>query len=283
MINLTQLCYMFLAPLSVTSEFILIFGFWKLKQFKDHPEVMIFWQCLSQIILDVHWFTGIETIKSTFTDEECLFLGAFSVYFYYLSWDYSLLLSIEILLKILNPHKTGYKARRFWYHAIAHLTSMSIFISLMVSKTNGNSIMKTCFVQENSVYELLILLPALIHFPLCAGIIGYTLYISHNTYFAPYLKYHMLVVATYAASWVPIALVHGLSYSYFEVTVPIWFIYVCHYLDCCLFGWSFRVFCLPCKNVAKRPVSQDNVFDFLSKFGKSIINIEIPNGSVECT
>lgn len=265
MLNLTQLCYMVFAPLSVSCEFVLIYGFWKLRQFKDHPEVMIFWQCISQIILDIHWFTGIEYIKGSLSDEACLFLGAFSVYFYYLSWDYSLLLSIEILLKIMNPHKTGYKRRRFWYHAISHITSMVVFVVIMVSQTNGNSILATCFVQRHSAYELVILAPALLHFPLCALIIGYTLYISNGTYFAPYLKYHMLVVAAFSASWVPIALAHGLCYDYFEITVPVWFIYVTLYSDCCFPRGSFRIFSVSCKGHAKRSVPQTNVHNFLSK------------------
>ena len=226
MLNITQLCYLVLAPVSVISELVVIYAFYRLKQFKDHPEVMIFWQCISQIILDLHWFTGIEPIKKIITDEECLFLGSFSVYFYYLSWDYSLFLSIEILLKILNPHKTAYKARKIWYHIIAHFTSLLIFIILMISQTNGTSIMTTCFVQEKSVYELVILIPALIHFPLCMAIISYTLYISFNTYFATYLNYHMLVVGAFSICWVPIAFVHGLSYHKFNITVPLWFIYV---------------------------------------------------------
>ena len=96
----------------------------------------------------------------------------------------------------------------------------------MTSQTNGNSIMTTCFVQEKSVYELVILIPALIHFPLCMSIISYTIYISFNTYFATYLNYHMLVVGAFSICWVPIALVHGLSYHKFNVTVPLWFIYV---------------------------------------------------------
>jgi hypothetical protein len=36
----------------------------------------------------------------------------------------------------------------------------------------------------------------------------------------------MMVVVAYSISWVPIALVHGLSYEGFHVTVPLWFIYV---------------------------------------------------------
>ena len=223
---LTQISYTGLAPLSVVSEAFLLYAFIRLKQIKEHPEIMIFWQCLSQIILDIHWFTGIQVINDNLTPIGCRFLGAFGVYFYFLSWDYNMLLSIEILLKILNPHQTGYKKRLIWYHCISHLTSAALFISIMVSDTNGNSIMKTCFVENRSVYEIVVFLPVFIHFPISMCVICYTIYISYNTFYVTYLKYHMLVVLTFSICWVPIGIVHGLNYKGFGLTQPVWFLYV---------------------------------------------------------
>ena len=211
MVNLTQLSYSVFAPISVISESFLLYGFIRLHQIKEHPEIMIFWQCLSQIILDIHWFTGIAKINQTLSSSGCKFLGSFSVYFYFLSWDYTLLLSIEILLKILKPHLTGYNKRRVWYHVISHLTSLVLFIVLMSGDNNGDSIMTTCFVEKRSVYEIIIFLPVVIHFPLCAGVVLYTIYMSHNTFYVDYLKYHMLVVMAFAIAWVPIGIVHGLN------------------------------------------------------------------------
>lgn len=224
--TLTQVCYMILAPLSVISESILIYGLWRLKQYKNHPESLIFWQCLAQIIIDIHWFTGIETFHQTITEFECLFLGAFSVYFYYLSWNYILILAVEILLKILNPVKTGYKKRRIWYHILAHLSSLFVFIILLISGTDGESVMKTCFVEHQSIYEVIIGFPVIFHFPLCTGITLYTLYILSGTFFIHYLKYHLLVVSVFSLSWLPIGIIHGLNYSGFGVNIPLWAIYV---------------------------------------------------------
>jgi hypothetical protein len=226
MINVTFLAYSILAPLSVVSESLILYSFIRLSQIKEHPEIIIFWETLAQLILDIHWFTGIAPIKDFLGEKPCQFFGSFSMYFYFLSWDYNLLLSIEILLKILQPHKTGYSIRRIWYHCISHLTSFIVFLFCMLGDNNGNSIMKTCFVQEKSVYELFVLVPALLHFPLCIIIIGYTIYISYGTFYLRYLNYHMLVVATFAFSWVPIAIVHGLNYYKFEYTVPEAFVVV---------------------------------------------------------
>ena len=214
--------FLVLAPVSLISEFLLLYGFLRLKELRAHPEILIFWECIAQIIFDAHWFTGISFIKIHVSDFACQFLGSLCVYFYILSWDYNVLLSIEILLKILNPHRTGYVRRRFWYHSISHLTSLAIFIALMVGENNGNSVLNTCFVESRTVYELVILIPAIVHFPVCIGITAYTFWLSHNTFYVPYLKYHMVVVCVFAGCWLPPSLLHGLNYRGFGVQVPEW-------------------------------------------------------------
>lgn len=227
MINLTQISYMALAPISVICECLLLYGFYKLRQFRAHPEILIYWQCLSQLVMDIHWFTGIEYVRSWMPQTCCMLLGSFCVYFYFLSWDYTVLLSIEILLKIRNPHKTKYKQRRFWYHTISHATSFAAFLFLIFKGDNdGQSIMKTCFVQARSIYELIVFIPVFVHFPICVGVTVYTIYISYNTFYLNYLKYNMLVVIAFSIAWMPIALVHGLSYHGFDIEIPFWFLMV---------------------------------------------------------
>lgn len=224
--TLRQICYIFLAPLSVICEAVLVYGFLRLKMCKDHPEVLIFWQCVAQIILDIHWFTGVETLHNTMSKDECLFLGAFSLYFYYLSWNYILILAIEILLKILCPLKSGHCKRMIYYHLLAHLSSFSIFLSVMLSGTNGQSVMKTCFVEHGSICELFVFFPVIFHFPLCTGIVLYCIYISFGTFIAAYLKYQMMVIAAFSVAWVPIGIIHGLNYKPFGINVPLWAVYV---------------------------------------------------------
>ena len=226
MLNITSICYGILAPISVVSELILIYAFLRIKHMRRHPEIMIFWQCCSQLILDIHWFTGISPFKSHLTASTCQFLGSFCIYFLYVSWNYNLLLSIEILLKILNPHTTGYHTRRVWYQIVSHLTSLVVFIVLMSGDNNGNSIMETCFVQDRSVYELVVVLPAIVHFPLCIGIICYTIWISYGTFYVNYLKYHMLVVIAFSIGWVPVSLVHWASYAELYEQIPFWVVLV---------------------------------------------------------
>lgn len=216
----TLLCYSFLAPISVVSEFIMILSFGRLKLFKHHPEILIFWQCLAQLLVDVHWFTGISAIHSLVRGTGCLILGAAFMYFYYLGWAYNVLLSVEILLKLLNPQNTGYNKRRIWFHCLSHGTGLIVFIIIAASGTNGESIMKTCSVEHGTVLELLMILPVIIHFPICFSLVLYSIYISLNTFYSSHLKYHMIVVTVFSISWIPMGIIHGLSYNEFSVKVP---------------------------------------------------------------
>ena len=196
------------SSLSIICEVLLLYGFIRLKELRRHPGSLIFWQCVSQLILDIHWFTGIEMLNMNLNSSECQILGAFFVYFYLLSWDYNLLLSIEILIKILYPFHTGYKKRQRFYHGIAHTTSLAVFIILITGNNNGRTPVGTCLVQSNSVYELIPAIPAFIHFPLCCTITIYTFWISYDTFYVRYLKYHMLVVITFSICWVPTSLLY---------------------------------------------------------------------------
>jgi hypothetical protein len=102
-----------------------------------------------------------------------------------------------------------------------------VLLWVVIGQDNdGESIMKTCFSQESKTYELAIMAPALLHFPICVVITGYSWYISYGTFYRSCLKYHMLVVAAFIVGWVPIAIVHGLSYENFDIHPPEWIISV---------------------------------------------------------
>ena len=216
----TLLCYSLLAPVSVVSEIIMILSFWRLNLFKHHPEILIFWQCIAQLLVDIHWFTGISAIHSLVKGTGCLILGAAFMYFYYLGWAYNVLLSVEILLKLLNPQNIGYDKRRHWYHYLSHGTGLIVFIIITASGTNGESILKTCSVEHGTILELFMILPVIIHFPICLSLVLYSIYISSNTFYSSHLKYHMIVVTVFSISWIPMGVIHGISYKEFRFRPP---------------------------------------------------------------
>ncbi|OMJ71897.1 hypothetical protein SteCoe_29780 [Stentor coeruleus] len=217
MVLLTIISYAVLAPISFICQIVLVYGFLRVKKMKKHPEVMIFWQCISQIILDLHWITGIPYINNSLSIV-CQFVGAFFAYFYILSWNYMLCLSLEILKKIRNPLNCKYKKRIIVYHILCHLSCFIMFcILILVKNNNGRSLIGTCFIQNASIYELIIFLPVVIHFPICWYICFYTAWASRTNVYAKHLKHHNYVVFTFSICWGINSVTHGLNYSGFNL------------------------------------------------------------------
>ena len=251
--NLQVISYEIFAPISAICQIILVYGYLKVKKMQKHPEIMIFWQCLSQIILDAHWLTGIPELHDDLTGKGCQILGAFFVYFYYLSWNYVLFLSVELIKKIKDPLKCNYKRRLMVYHILSHSSSLTVFICLIaVDNNNGQSLIHTCFVEKNSPYELIIMLPVIIHLPICLYICAWTIWYSLKNNHAALLRPHVNVVLAFSISWVPIGLAHGLSYPGFH-TPQLWILNsVINYLDSNCIRRAFRIVCVYCKNDSKR-------------------------------
>ena len=86
--NIVSIAYGILAPISLISQVILIYGYLKIKKMRQHPEMMIFWQCITQSLMDLHWLTGIPVVHNYLSIRECQSLGAFFVFCYYVNWDY---------------------------------------------------------------------------------------------------------------------------------------------------------------------------------------------------
>ena len=216
--NVPTVAFGILAPISLLSQLLLIYGYSRIKKMRRYPEIMVLWQCISQSAMDLHWMTGLVRLHEYLPSLGCQLLGAFFVYFYFINWDYILFLSIEILIKVKHPFNCNQKNRAAIYHLSSHLSSLAIFILLSsVTNNDGNSIMGTCFVQQKSIYDLVIFIPIIIHYPICIYACCNTVWISRSMKHANYAKHHIYVVVVFSLSWVTASLAHGLSYQGFDL------------------------------------------------------------------
>jgi len=227
-----KLSYFILAPLSFVASILLLWSYFKVPKLKEHPGVLIFWQCLSQCIVDCHWFTSIPEIKESLSDTACNILGGFACYFYFVSWNYTIALSYEIYLKIQRPHLNSYKFRTAVYHLLCFGFPVPILILLTVfDGNNGDSVMSACFIQNNTDYELVMWIAVAIHSPLCFAIVIYSLYRVWGQSQTKHLIYHTMVVLSFTACWLPFSICHGLSSNRISQT-PEWVISLAIILAC---------------------------------------------------
>lgn len=210
--DLTEVAIAFGAGLSLVSQLTMIYGYLKLKRMRMYPELLIFWQNLSQVILSLHWLSGLPSVFS-FVSPACKEIGAVFLYFYYLCFNVILFLSIEIVIKLKYPLNCCYKSRVRMYKVLNHLVCIPSFIILITADNNdGVSIFGTCFVQHNTIYELFVFAPLVIHTPICLVLSFYTFWNTLGRKHGKNLRYHNYVVITFCFCWGFGALLHALSY-----------------------------------------------------------------------
>ena len=212
------LSFAILAPVSLISQLILLYGYLKIKKFRQHPDTMIFWHCVSESVLDISWITGLTKINQYLTGNSCQVVGAIIAYFLLLNWNYMTFLSLEIMIKVKDPLNSNYKQRVKAYHVFSNISSLALFICLLsANNNNGKSGLSTCLVENRSVYSLLVLVPSFIHLPIMMLACFYILWASRKLKHATYAKHHIYVVAMFLITRIPVSLADGLQYNGFHV------------------------------------------------------------------
>ena len=206
------LSYGLLAPISTISEFLLIWCFFRVSMLRKHPGMLIYWQCIFQTILDLHWFSGIPGVNSAIQGFPCKLIGAVAASCFYICWNYNLALSYEIYQKIRKPYIVSYYSRRVIYHVLSLGLAIPVFLILILDNREGDSIMGTCLVEKNSWYEFIFFPPLVVHLPLCLAVVTYSLKVLWKRKLENHILFHAYVVLAYTLSWGPIAITHIISY-----------------------------------------------------------------------
>ena len=132
---------------------VVLFGYIFLSGLRKPPGMLIFWQTVLQILMDIEWgvvgfykFSLGEGISET----ACWVLGIFTIYSYFVGWNYILCLIIEMIIKLKDPMNGNYKKRSPLYHAFSHLLGLSFSIFAGARADAGESLILTCFLREQS-------------------------------------------------------------------------------------------------------------------------------------
>lgn len=117
--------------ISVISETFLLISHFTVPKLMKHPGSLILGQCLGHIMIDLHFYTTIKSVKDFTTDIGlCSPIGWATIFAYSLCWNYISCLSLEIMCKITNPASISYKRRVYIYH-IGSWTLAALFTILI--------------------------------------------------------------------------------------------------------------------------------------------------------
>jgi hypothetical protein len=151
-----EISYMICGILSVIVGIVVIYCYIKLHTLRKPPGMLIFFQCLGQTAIDLHWVWSAVllckryTVTGLFRDNSlCYIDGGLTFYLFLMSWNYSTCTSIEVLIRIKKPMGSGYMKRSPFYHAISHLMSFTLVVIIGVYDGFGESSLRTCFVAKH--------------------------------------------------------------------------------------------------------------------------------------
>ncbi|CAG9314984.1 unnamed protein product [Blepharisma stoltei] len=213
MTKLYKMCiYSSVGLASFLAGIVIIYAYLKIRGLRKHPGMLILWQCVAQTIIDgqwaytafYYWITGSEP-----SDIACQIQGLISLYCFIMSWNYSLCLSIEVLLTIRTPTKRNYSKLAPIYHFICNAFALAILIATLVTEAAGKSATGSCFIREGTWAVKLMVVPFAIYFPFSIFTVVYScieIQRSRSERLRNFLLKHCLFLVVYTLFWIPISL-----------------------------------------------------------------------------
>ncbi|CAG9327682.1 unnamed protein product [Blepharisma stoltei] len=204
--------YGILGLLSFISGLFLLAAYFILKGMRKHPGMLILGQSLAQTIVDFQWsffsfryWTQSEVPGSIF----CSVNGIITLYFFFVSWNYSLCLSHEVLIKINNPMDSSYRKRSPIYHIATHSIGLIIAILVISLDSAGESVIGICLIKKGSWVNNIMFIPLFTYYPFSIVVSIMSIYIITKTTsesFKTFLIKHSVFLIVYTVFWLPVCL-----------------------------------------------------------------------------
>ena len=155
----TLILVLVFSVLSSTCECLLMYGFLKLKELNTHPGRFLFLQCIFQLVYHTHWLTAIPELHKGLGERGCIICGSIFAFILLGIFELNLFISIEVYFKLHNPINDSHQKRLKIYYSSMLVTLIFCVIILNFCEQDGNSGLRTCFVEEGSPCEVISVLP----------------------------------------------------------------------------------------------------------------------------
>lgn len=172
--NLQIYSYTVLGVTSLIAGLVLLLAYARIRVLREPPGMLIFWQCVGQTMVDFHWaYAGLYFVTSQKLEDSiaCRFHGLASLYCYFLTWNYTLALSLEIFSKVRDPLRHSYRHKSWIYHSASHLSCIALTAAVGSTGASGIAVDNTCFIRDGSWAESLMVLLVVFYFPLCLALV----------------------------------------------------------------------------------------------------------------
>ncbi|CAG9335561.1 unnamed protein product [Blepharisma stoltei] len=161
----------------------------------DHPGQLVFIQCLTQAMYDLHWFSGEERIHTFLVDNNlCEVIGGFNVFFFLLAWNYLVALSLEIIIKLTFNGDTAYLTRLRIYHALSSFIAFFLVLIVIIVGSFGTSHLRTCFINPQTSGHYIEFVPLVVHLPIMWSSVVIAVRKIENAYAKVMFNYTMVIL-----------------------------------------------------------------------------------------
>jgi len=206
-----QLSYYFLAPVSVLAGLVLLVLFALVRELRLQRGWLVLWQCLAQSLLDLHWLSTYHFFSHSQHSVLCQVVGTVSLYSLLLAYNYTAALSYVIIAYLRRPLRSV-ESSIWGLHAVCHGLAAAGALATLGAGNIGTSIMTTCFIASRTPGEVIMMIPLVVHTPMCLLACGYALRKYRKQYaLRQFIWKHMLVVLVFASMWTLPLLLHFLN------------------------------------------------------------------------
>ena len=211
----TQLyCVVALSSLSILSGLAMILAYIRLSSLRKPPGMLVLYQSMAQLIIDIHWlFSGVYK-KSVGHSEpylQCRVHGILSTYFFFLSLNYIFCISLEVINKLRSPMENSFRKREVLMHILSHVSCLALVCVLAVRGGTGESVLGPCFIKAGTWADYLMLLPILCYYPFSMIIVIYAFVMYRRTRVLKrriFLLRFSMVIFLYEICWIPVCFLH---------------------------------------------------------------------------
>ncbi len=206
-----QLSYYVLAPMSLLSGLLLLVLFILVQELRLQRGWLVLWQCFAQSLLDLHWMSTSHFFSHSKNKALCQVIGTVSVYSLLLAYNYTAALSYVIVAYLRRPLRSVESS--IWsLHASCHALAAAAALAAMGTENIGTSIMTTCFIASRTPGEVIMMVPLVVHTPVCLLACAYALRKYRRQYaLRQFIWKHVLVVLVFASMWTLPSLLHFLN------------------------------------------------------------------------
>lgn len=206
-----QLSYYLLAPISLLSGLVLLVLFALVREMRLQRGWLVLWQCFAQSLLDLHWLSTSHFFSHSQYSALCKVIGTVGLYSLLLAYNYTAALSYIIIVYLRRPLRSV-ESSIWGLHAACHGLAAAGALATLGADSIGTSIMTTCFIASRSPAEVVMMIPLVIHTPICLLACGYALRKYRRQYaLRQFIWKHVLVVLVFASMWTLPSLLHFLN------------------------------------------------------------------------